>query len=220
MIGRILPSSVVSVSDRSAGPVTERLSPAEEELISTSVESRQDEFRAVRLCARRALAELGVPAAPILPGPRGVPCWPEGVVGSMTHCQGFRAAALARSSQVLTIGIDAEPAEPLPEGVLEAIARPEELPRLRALAAQRPEVPWDRLLFSAKESVYKAWFPLTHVFLDFEEASLTFDAQGGFTAQLLVPAPVVEGRQLTGFTGRWLTEQGLALTAITVPRSA
>ncbi|WP_327068958.1 4'-phosphopantetheinyl transferase superfamily protein [Kitasatospora sp. NBC_01250] len=217
MIERILPDAVVTVADTSGAAVTELLFPAEEALISTSVATRQHEFRAVRLCARRALTELGVPVAPILPGLRGAPTWPAGVVGSMTHCLGYRAAALAHAKELLSIGIDAEPAEPLPEGVLEAIARPEELTRLRTLGAQRPEVPWDRLLFSAKESVYKAWFPLTQVFLDFSEASLSFDVEGGFTAQLLVPPPLVEDRPLTGFTGRWLVAEGIALTAIAVP---
>ncbi|GAB2706933.1 4'-phosphopantetheinyl transferase family protein [Kitasatospora kifunensis] len=220
MIERILPDTVITVADASSAPVTERLFPAEEALISTSVATRQHEFRAVRLCARQALTKLGVPVAPILPGLRGAPGWPTGIVGSMTHCRGYRAAALAHATQLLSIGIDAEPAEPLPEGVLEAIARPEELTRLRALTAQRPDVPWDRLLFSAKESVYKAWFPLAQVFLDFSEASLTFDTEGGFTAEVLVPAPLVQGRRLTGFTGRWLVAQGLALTAISVPHAA
>ncbi|MFF7632827.1 4'-phosphopantetheinyl transferase [Kitasatospora sp. NPDC008050] len=220
MIERILPDSVIAIADASGAPVTERLFPAEEALIGTSVASRQHEFRAVRLCARQALTKLGVPVAPILPGLRGAPTWPAGVVGSMTHCKGYRAAALTQATELLSIGIDAEPAEALPEGVLEAIARPEELTRLHALTAQRPEVPWDRLLFSAKESVYKAWFPLTQVFLDFSEASLSFDVEGGFTAQLMVPPPLVEDRPLTGFTGRWLVAQGLALTAIAVPHRA
>ena len=68
-----------------------------------------------------------------------------------------------------------------------------------------PGTCWDRLLFSAKESVYKAWFPLTRRWLGFEEADITIDpADGTFTARLLVPAPVAGGSPLTGFTGRWL----------------
>ena len=78
-------------------------------------------------------------------------------------------------------------------------------------------VRWDRLLFSAKESVYKAWFPLTRRWLDFEEAVVIPDpAEGTFTARLLVPGPVVDGRTLTGFPGRWMVDRGLVATAITV----
>jgi 4'-phosphopantetheinyl transferase EntD len=79
-------------------------------------------------------------------------------------------------------------------------------------------VSWDRLLFSAKESVYKAWFPLAGRWLGFEEAVITIDpAAGVFTARLLVPGPVTGGRPLTGFSGRWTAGHGLVLTAIAVP---
>jgi 4'-phosphopantetheinyl transferase EntD len=119
---------------------------------------------------------------------------------------------------VATGGIDAEPHAALPPGVLDAVSLPAERTRLRAAAAARPEVCWDRLLFSAKESVYKAWFPLTRLPLDFGEAEVTLDlAAGTFTARLLVPGPRVAGRELTGFAGRWLVERGLLATAISVP---
>jgi 4'-phosphopantetheinyl transferase EntD len=135
----------------------------------------------------------------------------------MTHCAGYRAAAVARDRDVLTLGLDAEPDDRLPEGVLNAIATADERARLCALAAAAPEPSWDRLLFSAKESVYKAWFPLTRRWLGFEEAAITINpSDGTFTARLLVPGPVLDGRQLTGFTGRWLARHGLVLTAIAV----
>src|SRR5829696_6355628 len=98
------------------------LFPEECAVIASAVEKRQREFATVRYCARAALAKLGVPPSPLLPGDRGAPNWPDGIVGSMTHCERFRAAAVARSSEVLTIGIDAEPNDHLPEGVLPLIA--------------------------------------------------------------------------------------------------
>jgi 4'-phosphopantetheinyl transferase EntD len=195
------------------------LYPAEEAVITRAVDKRRREFTTARVCARTALGRLGVPPAAILPGPRGAPGWPAGVVGSMTHCAGYRAAAVARATDVATLGIDAEPNEALPDGVLATIATPPE----RAWLAERPAgaggVHWDRLLFSAKESVYKAWFPLCQQWLDFEEAVVTFDPAGTFTARLLVPGPVVAGAKLTGFVGRWLARDGLVLTAIAVPAS-
>lgn len=218
MIERILPDSVVTAESRAAREQID-LFPEEAEFISRSVPQRQDEFGAVRACARRALAALGLPPIPLVPGPRGEPRWPEGVVGSMTHCTGYRAAALAPAGLVLTLGIDTERNEPLPEGVLEAIAVPEELPMLAALRRADLFVHADRLLFSAKESVYKAWFPLMGKMLDFSEAALRLDADGTFNARLLVPGPVVEGRRLSGFEGRWLVEDDLVATAITVLRS-
>ena len=62
--------------------------------------------------------------------------------------------------------------------MLGAIARPEEHRWLAELAASHPAVHWDRLLFSMKESVYKAWYPLTGKWLDFEEASIAVDPDG------------------------------------------
>ena len=73
------------------------------------------------------------------------------------------------------VGIDAEPHEPLPPDVAGAIALDEELVGRAELTAADSAVCWDRLLFSAKETVYKAWFPLTHRWLGFEQASITID---------------------------------------------
>lgn len=78
----------------------------------------------------------------------------------MTHCDGYRAAAVARRETIASIGIDAEPHAALPDGVEKLTALPEERMALTRLAVTHPHIHWDRLLFSAKESVYKAWFPL------------------------------------------------------------
>jgi 4'-phosphopantetheinyl transferase EntD len=194
------------------------LFPEEEAAISKAVEKRRREFSTARACARQALAKLGVPAVPIVPGERGAPRWPPGVVGSMTHCPGYRAAAVARASDIVTIGLDAEPDDALPDGVLGAIAAAGEQAMLAHLVAASPPVSFDRLLFSAKESVYKAWYPLTGRWLGFEDAAVTISpGDGRFTARLLVPGPVVNGAALTGFSGRWLARNGLVVTAIAVP---
>ena len=84
--------------------------------------------------------------------------------------------------------------------------------------AARPEaVCWDRLLFCAKESVYKAWFPLTQEWLGFDDAEITIDVGGTFTARLLVPGPLVNGAPLTSLHGRWLAVRGLLVAAIALP---
>jgi 4'-phosphopantetheinyl transferase EntD len=210
VIGELLPAAVAAV-DTFDDPPGGVLFPEEEALIGRAVDKRRREFTTARVCARAAMAALGLPPAPVLPGQRGMPGWPEGVVGSMTHCAGYRAAALAHRRDMLTIGIDAEVHEALPAGVLDLVSLPAERARLRQLSADEPGVCWDRLLFSVKESVYKAWFPLTRTWLDFEQADVTLEPSGGFTATLLVPAPV------PGFAGRWLVRDGLVLTAIAVP---
>jgi len=194
------------------------LFPEEEAIIAKAVEKRRREFTTARACARVALARLGLPPVPIVPGVRGAPQWPRGVVGSMTHCAGYRACAVARDKDLLAIGLDAEPHDKLPDGVLEAVSSAEERKRLAALAAAVPGTHWDRMLFSAKESVYKAWFPLTQRWLGFEDASVTIDPETGtFTARLLVDGPRFNEVPLAGFTGRWLVDRGLIITAIAVP---
>ena len=81
-----------------------------------------------------------------------------------------------------------------------------------------PGTCWDRLLFSIKESVYKAWFPLAGSWLGFEDAAVTVDrARGTFAAELLVPGPSLQGRRLDGFSGRWIAAEGLLLSAIALP---
>src|SRR5690349_19867240 len=95
----------------------------EAERVAKAVTKRRREFATVRHCARQALAELGIQPVALLNGERGAPKWPAGVVGSMTHCAGYRAAAVALDTVIHTIGIDAEPHGPLPEGVEGMIAR-------------------------------------------------------------------------------------------------
>lgn len=242
MIEELLPATVVAVETYgnetadsaygAVGPGDATLYPEEQALVTRAVPKRVREFTLVRACARRAMEKLGVPPQAVLPGERGAPQWPAGLVGSMTHCEGYCAAALVKATDLASIGIDAEPHQPLPEGVLESVALPTELAHLRALAAHAPgphgdpvhgdPVHWDRLLFSAKEAVYKAWFPLTRKWLDFSEADIEFTAapgphpNGTFRARLLVPGPVVDGRELGYFDGRWTVRHGLLGTAVSV----
>ena len=190
--------------------------PDEEPLIARSVAKRRNEFITVRHCARLALAQLGVPAAPILKGDKGEPCWPDGVVGSLTHCDGYRGAAVGLIGDVRSVGIDAEPHGVLPHGVLEAVSLPAER---RELAALPQALHWDRILFCAKEATYKAWYPLTHRWLGFEDAHIVFDAGAGQTAgefisEILIDPTALAGPPLTALRGRWSVRNGLALTAI------
>ena len=195
------------------------LFPEEAALIARATEKRRQEFTAGRERAREALAALDMGKSPILRGYRGAPQWPLGIVGSITHCAGYCAAAVARTADLAAIGLDAEPNAALPGGVLEMVSQPAERARLRDLATAQPEISWDCLLFCAKEAVYKAWFPLTGRWLGFADVDITINATDGtFAARLLVPAPDLDGRQLDGgFAGKWLSRDNLILTAIAVP---
>jgi 4'-phosphopantetheinyl transferase EntD len=170
---------------------------------------RRREFGTVRYCARKALGQLGVPAVPILPDGDRAPRWPLGVVGSMTHCVGYRAAVVARSGELSGVGIDAEPHAALPASVRDFVLRAEERSWLLGPAHDHPALHWDRIAFCAKEAVYKAWFPLTRRWLEFDEVATSVHLDGTFRARLHGAGPDC-------FEGRWKVDHGLVLAATSV----
>jgi 4'-phosphopantetheinyl transferase EntD len=215
LLSSVLPTVVAAVELYHDPPELAPL-PEEEPLIARSVAKRRNEFITVRYCARQALGELGLPPVPILKGDKGEPCWPDGVVGSLTHCEGFRGAVVGKRDEVRSLGIDAEPHDVLPNGVLGAISLPGERAELSVLS---PGLHWDRILFCAKEATYKAWFPLTHRWLGFEDAHITFTVDGSgdtgtFESRILIDPAAESGAPLRALSGRWTVRGGLALTAI------
>ncbi len=242
MLEALLPAAVMCAE--ALGARHEVLFAAEEAAMTRAVAKRRREFTTARACARQALAELGIAREPMVPGERGAPPWPSGVVGSMTHCQfgavhqglpqleDYAAAAVALSENVHTLGIDAEPHEALPAEVLPLVSSAVERDRLLSLGRSWPGTHWDRIAFSAKEAVYKAWFPVTGSWLGFEDVDLSLSpyeswqeaggretdiAAGSFEARFLVPGPVIAGQRLASFTGRWQVRSGLVTTVLTVP---
>jgi 4'-phosphopantetheinyl transferase EntD len=179
---------------------------------------RQREFATVRHCARTALGKIGLPGIPILPDADGVPRWPRGVVGSLTHCAGYRAAIVSRSSDVRGIGIDAEPHDPLPVEVRTFILRDEELQQWSELRQTRPDRNWERIFFCAKEAAYKVWFPLTRRWLDFPDLVVGLSADGGFEAQVLRPEAACGDSDLTRLRGRWEVRGDLVVATSWVDR--
>ncbi len=218
MIDELLPADVAAEEIVGEDP-TATLLPGEEYLVAKAVAKRRTEVTHARACAHRALAAIGKPSdEPILRGSKGEPLWPAGVVGSITHTAGYYAAAVADSGKIRSIGMDAEVHGELPDGVLSHIAFGRELTMLTGLG-RRDQVWWDRVLFSAKESVYKAWFPLTGRWLGFEDAEIMLDPTAGtFAARILIDGTTSDGTDpLSTMAGRWLVRDGFVLTAITLP---
>lgn len=227
MIRDVFPDDVVTVSfDELAIDETaalEALHPVEVEQIGAAVETRRIDFATARACAREAMTRLGVTPGPVIRGGRGNPVWPAGVVGTLTHTDGLRAAALASSDVVRSLGLDVEPHGALPEGVLEAVSLPEEAAWARAARDEAPRIHWDRVLFTAKEATYKTWFPLTRRWLGFSDARLrlttTFvdddTASGELRSRILVdPHATDGGPDLLEFRGRWAVRDGYVASAI------
>jgi 4'-phosphopantetheinyl transferase EntD len=208
MISDILPPAVAAAE--SIGPASQQgpnrgLFPAEQALVRTAGPRRRAEFTAGRVCARTALAGLGLPAAPVLAGPAGEPRWPVGVTGSITHCAGYRACAVARIADVAAIGIDAEPDAGLAAGLIGSVADRAERAWIAGQASAGSTLNWDRLLFSAKEAVGKLWYPLTGHWLGFGQVAVFPDPAGTFDARV----------NRSRLTGRWLARDGLIVTAVT-----
>jgi 4'-phosphopantetheinyl transferase EntD len=182
-----------------------------------------------RALAREAMTNLGAAPAAIPRGRSQEPIWPPGLVGSITHCTGYCAAAVARTSQWASVGIDAEVVQPVHKGMIERIATPAE----RQWMAGWPDIRRAAVaLFSAKEAVYKAWFPLTRSWLGFQDATVELGepkavphgenesiGMGHLSARLRVPQhigsvpfDVLEGRVGYG--------EGFVVAAVAVPAAA
>ena len=180
MIERVLPVGV-EAAEHAGPPVPAPLHPSEEAaVVGTRRPARRAEYAAVRECARTALRRLGLADAAVPAGPDRAPVWPPGIVGSMTHVDGYRAAAVGRGETWAGMGIDAEVRAPLPPDVVSLVMSDDER---AALARTDPALCPDRVLFSAKESVYKVWYPVTRSWLGFEDVDVRL-GDGTFIARL------------------------------------
>src|SRR5262245_52953188 len=162
----------VMIGHRLIQPGDERgLMPQEAAVFAASVEKVRRASGAARIVARELLAQLGHPGWALLKGQAGAPIWPAGIVGSLAHDDRIAVAAVAGRSDVASLGIDVEPAEVLPPDVLELVATPRE----RMAIADDPYR--GRLLFVAKEAVYKAVYPLDHTFLEHHDVEVSIAAR-------------------------------------------
>lgn len=151
----------------------EPLWPAELAAAAGMGDKRRREFSAGRHCARLALSRLGHPPAALPVGPGRAPVWPAGFIGSISHTDELAIAVAARQAEIRSLGIDLESADPLGAELLELVCRDEEL---AALTASGLEVQHGaKLIFSAKESIYKCLWPLTGVFLEFQAIGIRLD---------------------------------------------
>lgn len=181
---------------------------AEQEAVAGAARTRVEQFTAGRVCSRSALGRLGVAATtPILRGEDRAPIWPPGFVGSISHTDMWCAAAVARAADVRSLGIDLEPATPLKESLWRRVCTAAERDWLHDVPV--PGLT-GKILFSAKESVYKCQYPLTRTFLGFHAVQLEI-GEGSFRAVFQQEAG--EFRPGDVMSGRYLVEEGLVATA-------
>ncbi|SCL18431.1 4'-phosphopantetheinyl transferase family protein [Micromonospora inyonensis] len=215
----LLPPPVAVVVAGPADFTGELLAAEQACLGERAVESRRRDFTAGRVCARRAIAALGLAPVPVPSAADRSPVWPTDVVGTITHTRGYCAAAAARADEVRSVGMDADQHKILDAGVRRLILRPEEVERYERLPAGTS---WPALIFSAKETVYKVWHPVVGTYLDFQDASVEIDPDSGSWIARISPAKVEAAREKVTdppsvITGRFTVDAGLVRTAAVLP---
>lgn len=190
---------------------------------------RAVQYATSRKLAQLAFAELGLARAPLLNHEDRSPIWPNGCIGSVSHTTRLCAVAVARATSARAIGIDVEHDTPLPDALLTRVLTPLELERLRAQAirARLPVAEMAKVVFSAKESAFKCQFPLTRLFLGFQDAECDLEWETGnfgvrirASSESLGALAGVPGRQLPrGFRleGRFTCGEGHVATAVVLP---
>lgn len=159
----------IDLAFRRIAPGDERhLLPPEAGTITTKVLAGRAASGAARAAARELFERLGEKPVALPKGPDGAPLWPAGFTGSLAHDGMVAVAALARTVRCAALGLDVEPAEPLPAEVLEIVATAGEL------APLHPDPCAGRIAFAAKEAVYKALHPLDGVRLEYADITLDF----------------------------------------------
>ena len=204
-------STPVAIEEGVVGNLPIELTPAELQRLHDAVPKRRREFLSGRYYASVACQRFGLDRPTLPPDSRGAPAWPSPVVGSITHCDVWAAAAVARRIDVLSLGIDVEPAEQLPARLEYVVATSSERHMLANLECTACPAP-DRLLFCVKEAVFKAWYPLTRRWLDFEDVVVDLRNDGTWTAR--------GGRDGIRFAwdGGWSSQAALMATALVVVR--
>jgi len=169
-VDSILVPGIVVVCRRIAQGDENALWPEELPAFAGSVVKVRRASGAARIAARDLMQNLGLPPAAIVKSAAGVPIWPEGIVGSLAHDAEVAVAALAKRQTFASLGIDVEPAEPLAEDLIDIVVSRAERRWIEDGLHQA------RLLFSIKEAVYKAVYPLDGVFLDHHDVEIDLPA--------------------------------------------
>jgi 4'-phosphopantetheinyl transferase EntD len=195
----------------------DELFPAERVHIAPASRRRQAEFAAARVCARRALARLGIEPGPLVPHDDRSPRWPEGTVGSISHTRELCIVVAAKSTVVAGIGLDLESPTLPPSDIEDVVCTFSErlwLDQRSAAEGSSAEERrrWVKVIFAAKEAFYKCQYPRTKAFLEFQNVELDLDpSTRAFTPRILrSERPLLDNGPLA--RGRWgSTDDGLVI---------
>lgn len=160
------------------------LPPEEAAVLSPKAnKKRREDFQLGRAAASQALAQLGVQGA-VPKGKGREPLWPEGIVGSISHSGKWGVAAVAHKSEIKSIGIDIEALRKPKLNISRQLCRAEELRWIDDEGEEKRDLLLIQL-FSAKESAFKALYPLTKCLIGFQDV-LLLPSKGGYRAKLAI----------------------------------
>ncbi|MFT3927533.1 MAG: 4'-phosphopantetheinyl transferase superfamily protein [Myxococcales bacterium] len=193
----------------------EPLYPEEEASLARAVEKRRHEFALGRTAARHALAQLGLPASPLLPNSDRSVAWPERVWGSITHTDGLCVAVAAARTEARGIGVDVELRRRVEPKLWRMIATDQEQARIAAAGDEPAQLEHATLLFSAKEAFYKAQYCVSRSWVGFHDAEVNFTGPSEFEVRLLneVADHFASG---TLFRGKYALLERHAVTALVI----
>ncbi len=212
----ILPSCV-AVFETTTDIIDPPLMMEEKSALGRSADKRRREFTTGRNCARRALAMLGLPAQPILIGQGRQPLWPEGIVGSITHCDGFCGAAVVRGKELAAVGIDAELHKPLPQEAVDLVLVEAERHWVHRMSGSG--LFWDIIFFSAKESAFKALFPLTGTWLQFTDTCISVNPANQTFSVRQVDGPTGGYDEIVKIRGMYIMSDNKIFTSAVISRN-
>ncbi|MDD5067347.1 MAG: 4'-phosphopantetheinyl transferase superfamily protein [bacterium] len=168
--------------------------------IEESLSKHKEDFATGRWCARKLLKKIGVRSSSILKGGEGEPIWPEGVVGSISHTRGAWCASLASREHYLSLGIDIEPlARDVSRSAVRYFTTIEEREWLKK---KKERALYEKLVFCAKESIFKLLYPLLRSRFYFQSVTVFPPSRGThFTALLNRDLNKIfrKGRRINGF---------------------
>jgi 4'-phosphopantetheinyl transferase EntD len=144
----------------------------EQRVLLRFCEKRRVEFTAGRAIAKYLLEQIGIYDFPILRGRSGDPIWPQGVTGSISHCDDSCFVAIADTKYYKSIGVDIESIEDIPENIIDYVCTCDEINWICSMQCLKKAYPLAKMIFSAKESSFKCIFPLVNKFIEFTEVEI------------------------------------------------
>lgn len=195
----------------------ESLWPEEEIAVSGAVLQRRAEFRASRTCARLALRKLGQAAGAILKGRYGEPIWPEGIVGSITHAEGYCAVIVTSRQLWTSVGLDIESSSALEPELADLVCS--SIEKSFYCMSEERQVDWAKLTFVIKEAAFKALFPLTRQYLDFLDVEISINWTDGTFEASIEESQLNSKSAIRRLSGFWGLSGGILFSVALVPSS-